>query len=99
MMKIRMLSKKPFDPGKELIDRVKRLLLFRFQQVDLVLFLGILTFEGLLIFMETVVGKGAAFGNLPFPGILKCLGCRSLGLISFRQKMFVASNPKAIPSF
>lgn len=54
-------------------------LLFGLQRVDPVLLLGIRTFESSLISMKTVMGKGAAFGNLSFPGILKCLGCRMSG--------------------
>ena len=74
-----MLPEEPFDPGTELIDMIELYLLFGLLRVDPVLLLGIRTFEGSLISMETVVSKGAAFGNLAVPGILKCLGCRMSG--------------------
>ena len=74
-----MLPDEPFDPGTELIDMAELHLLFVLLRVGPVLLLGIRIFEGSLISMETVMGKCAAFGNLSFPGILKCLGCRMSG--------------------
>lgn len=74
-----MLPEEPFDPGTELIDMVGLHLLFGLLRVDPVLLLGIRTFESSLIFMETVIGKGAPFGDLAIPGILKCFGCRMSG--------------------
>ena len=74
-----MLPEEPFEPGTELINMVELHLLFGLLRVDPVLLLGIRTFADSLISMETVVGKGAAFGNLSFAGILKCLGCRMYG--------------------
>ena len=69
-----MLSEEPFDPGTELIDMVELYLLIGLLRVDPVLLLWIRTFEGSLISMKTVMGKGAAF-----PVLLKCLGCRMPG--------------------
>ena len=74
-----MLPEEPFNSGTELIDMVELHLLFVLLRVDPVLLLGIRTFEDSLIFMETVMGKGAPFGNLAIPDILKCFGCRMSG--------------------
>ena len=74
-----MLPEEPFEPGTELINMVELHLLFGLLRVDPVLLLGIRTFEDSLIFMETVIGKGAPFGNLAIPDILKCFGCRMSG--------------------
>ena len=58
---------------------VELYLLIGLLRVDPVLLLWIRTFEGSLISMKTVMGKGAAFGNLAFSVLLKCLGCRMSG--------------------
>lgn len=66
-------------------------LLFGLLRVDPVLLLGIRTLEGSLISMKTVMGKGAPFGNLAFPGILKCLGCRMSG-----SDILLRTDPKIV---